>query len=103
MSDIAGRLKNASGAAREKADQAAETIRSGVVKTGDDALENLRSTAADAMEAGMDAANTIRDAAADATASVHEAVRASIERQPFTAVTVAAAAGFMFGMLFFRR
>jgi len=106
MSDVGGRLKNASGAMRDKADEATEAARSGVFKAvdqADDTFDKLRTTAADALEAGMDAAENMRDAAYDATVSVSEAVKASIERQPFTAVSVAAAAGFVFGMLFFRR
>jgi ElaB/YqjD/DUF883 family membrane-anchored ribosome-binding protein len=51
------------------------------------------------MEASMEAVERAREA----TSSLADALKSSIERQPLAAVSVAAAAGFLFGMLFFRR
>jgi ElaB/YqjD/DUF883 family membrane-anchored ribosome-binding protein len=70
-----------------------------VVKSVDQAAGSAQSAASGAFER----AESIRDAALETTVSVSEAVKTSIERQPFTAVAVAAVAGFVFGMFFFRR
>jgi ElaB/YqjD/DUF883 family membrane-anchored ribosome-binding protein len=99
MSDVAGRLKEASANAKNRADESVETARSGVVKAVDQAADTIRSKSAAAMEASKDAVDQVRDA----TSSLGDALKTSIERQPFTAVSLAAAAGFLFGMMFFRR
>lgn len=99
MSDVSGRLKEASSTARNKADETVENVRSGMAKAVDQAADSIRSKSAEAMEAGMDAIDQVRDA----SSSLGDALKTSIERQPFTAISLAAAAGFLFGMMFFRR
>jgi len=99
MSDVSGRLKEASSTARNKADETVENARSGMAKAVDQAADSIRSKGAEAMEAGMDAIDQVRDA----SSSLGDALKTSIERQPFTAISLAAAAGFLFGMMFFRR
>jgi ElaB/YqjD/DUF883 family membrane-anchored ribosome-binding protein len=99
MSDVSGRLKEASSAAKNKADETVENVRSGMAKAVDHAADTLRSKSADAAEAGMDAIDQVRDA----SSSLGDALKTSIERQPFTAISLAVAAGFLFGMMFFRR
>ena len=71
----------------------------GMAKAVDRAADTLRSKSAEAAEAGMDAI----DQARDASSSLGDALKTSIERQPFTAISLAVAAGFLFGMMFFRR
>ena len=99
MSDVSGRLKEASSTARNKTDETVENVRSGMAKAVDQAADSIRSKSAEAMEAGMDAIDQVRDA----SSSLGDALKTSIERQPFTAISLAAAAGFLFGMMFFRR
>jgi ElaB/YqjD/DUF883 family membrane-anchored ribosome-binding protein len=99
MSDVSGRLKEAAAGAKYKADETVEDARSGVIKAADQAADTLRSKTNEAMEAGMEAIDHVRDA----SATLGDALKTSIERQPFTAISIAAAAGFLFGMLFFRR
>jgi ElaB/YqjD/DUF883 family membrane-anchored ribosome-binding protein len=99
MSDVSGRLKEASSTAKNKADETVENVRSGMAKAVDQAADSIRSKSAEAMEAGMDAIDQVRDA----SSSLGDALKTSIERQPFTAISLAAAAGFLFGMMFFRR
>jgi ElaB/YqjD/DUF883 family membrane-anchored ribosome-binding protein len=99
MSDVSGRLKDASSTAKNKADETIENVRSGAVKAVDQAADILRSKSDEAMEAGMEAVDQVRDA----SSSFGEALKTSIERQPFTAISLAAAAGLLFGMFFFRR
>jgi len=99
MSDVSGRLKEASSSAKNKADETVESARSGVVKAADQAADALRSKSAEAMEAGRQAVDQVRDA----SSSLGDALKTSIERQPFTAIALAAAAGFLFGMIFFHR
>ena len=70
-----------------------------MVKAADQAADTIRSKSAQAMEAGREAVDQVRDA----SSSFGEALKTSIERQPFTAVALAAAAGFVFGLMFFRR
>lgn len=91
MSDLSGRLKEASSSVRDQADETAANVRSGMTKAADQAAE--------AAQTGMDALAQVRDT----TASLGDSLKVSIERQPLTAVTLAAAAGFLFGMMFFRR
>jgi ElaB/YqjD/DUF883 family membrane-anchored ribosome-binding protein len=95
MSDVSGRLKDAAAGAKYQADETVEGMRWGAKKTIDDAADVVQAKTAEAMEAGMDAV--------DQTASVGEALKASIQRQPLTAMAVAAAAGFLFGRMFIRR
>jgi len=95
MSDLSGRLKEASTTAKNKADETVENVRSGMAKAAD----TLRSKSAEAAEAGIDAIDQVRDA----SSSLGDALKTSIERQPFTAISLAVAAGFLFGMMFFRR
>jgi ElaB/YqjD/DUF883 family membrane-anchored ribosome-binding protein len=99
MSDVSGRLKEASSTAKNKADETVENVRSGMAKAVDHAADTLRSKSAEAAEAGMDAIDQVRDA----SSSLRDALKTSIERQPFTAISLAVAAGFLFGMMFFRR
>jgi ElaB/YqjD/DUF883 family membrane-anchored ribosome-binding protein len=99
MSDVSGRLKEAAAGAKYKADETVENARSGVIKAADQAADALRSKTTEAMEAGMQAVDQVRDA----SATLADALKTSIERQPFTAISIAAAAGFLFGMVFFRR
>jgi ElaB/YqjD/DUF883 family membrane-anchored ribosome-binding protein len=99
MSDVSGRFKEAAAGAKYKADETVEDARSGVIKAADQAADTLRSKTNEAMEAGMQAIDHVRDA----SATLGDALKTSIERQPFTAISIAAAAGFLFGMLFFRR
>jgi ElaB/YqjD/DUF883 family membrane-anchored ribosome-binding protein len=99
MSDVSGRLKEASSTAKDKADEIVENVRSGMAKAVDQAADTLRSKSAEAAEAGMDAI----DQARDVSSSLGDALKTSIERQPFTAISLAVAAGFLFGMMFFRR
>ncbi|HEX9321286.1 MAG TPA: hypothetical protein VF913_04070 [Xanthobacteraceae bacterium] len=99
MSDVSGRLKDASSTAKDKADETVESMRSGTVKAVDQAADTMRSKTAEAMEAGMEAVDQVRDA----SSSLGDALKTSIERQPFTAISLAAAAGFLFGMMFLRR
>jgi ElaB/YqjD/DUF883 family membrane-anchored ribosome-binding protein len=99
MSDVPGRLRDASSSAKNNADESVENVRSGLVKAVDRAADTIRSKSTEAMEAGMEAVDQVRDA----SSSLGDALKTSIERQPFTAITVAAAAGFLFGMMFFRR
>ena len=99
MSDVSGRLKDASGAAKSKAEETTENVRSGMVKAVDQAAGTLRSKSSEVMEAGMEAVDQVRDA----SSSLGDALKTSIERQPFTAISIAAAAGFLLGMMFFRR
>ena len=99
MSDVSGRLKEASSTAKNKTDEAVENVRSGMVKSVDQAADTIRSKSAEAMEAGMETVDRVRDT----TASLGDALKTSIGRQPFTAISLAAAAGFLFGMIFFRR
>jgi ElaB/YqjD/DUF883 family membrane-anchored ribosome-binding protein len=99
MSDVSGRLKDASSTARNRADDTVENVRSGASKAVDQAADTIRSKSAEAMAAGMD----VVDQARDATSSLGDALKASIERQPLAAVSLAAAAGLLFGMIFFRR
>jgi ElaB/YqjD/DUF883 family membrane-anchored ribosome-binding protein len=99
MSEVSGRLKEASSTAKNKADETVENVRYGMAKAVDQAADSIRSKSAEAMEAGMDAIDQVRDA----SSSLGDALKTSIERQPFTAISLAAAAGFLFGMMFFRR
>ena len=99
MSDLSGRLKEASTTAKNKADETVENVRSGMAKAADRAADTLRSKSAEAAEAGIDAIDQVRDA----SSSLGDALKTSIERQPFTAISLAAAAGLLFGMLFWRR
>jgi ElaB/YqjD/DUF883 family membrane-anchored ribosome-binding protein len=99
MSDVSGRLKDAAAGAKNKADETVESARSGVIKAADQAADALRSRSTEAMEAGMEAVDQVRDA----SLSLGDALKTSIERQPFTAISLAAAAGLLFGMLFLRR
>lgn len=99
MSDVSGRFKEASSSAKNKADDTVENVRSGMVKAVDQASDTLRSKGAEAMEAGMEAVDHLRDA----SSSLSDSLKSSIERQPFTAISLAAAAGFLFGVMFFRR
>jgi len=99
MSDVSERLKDAAAVAKDQADETVEDARSGIKKVVDQAADAVEAKTAEAMEAGMDAVDQVREA----TASVSEALKASIERQPFTAVAVAVAAGFLIGMMFLRR
>jgi ElaB/YqjD/DUF883 family membrane-anchored ribosome-binding protein len=95
MSDVSGRLKDTAAGAKYQADETVEGVRRGAKKTIDHAADVIQAKTAEAMEAGMDAV--------DQTASVGEALKASIQRQPLTAMAVAAAAGFLFGMFIRRR
>jgi ElaB/YqjD/DUF883 family membrane-anchored ribosome-binding protein len=99
MSDVSERLQEASTTAKSKADETVETVRSGMVKAVDQAADTIRSKSAQAMEVGREAVDQVRDA----SSSLGEVLKTSIERQPFTAVALAAAAGFVFGLMFFRR
>jgi ElaB/YqjD/DUF883 family membrane-anchored ribosome-binding protein len=99
MSDVSERLKDAAFVAKDQADETVEDARSGIKRAVDQAADAIETKSAEAVEAGMDAVDQVRDAAV----SVSEALKASIERQPFTAVAVAVAAGFLFGMMFVRR
>ena len=60
MSDVSGRLKDASGTAKDKADETVESMRSGTVKAVDQAADTMRSKTAEAMEAGMEAVDQVR-------------------------------------------
>ncbi len=102
MSDMTGRLRSASETAKDAASKASETTRSGVTNAMDQANEAARSAAAsgaEALETGRRAAERARASTAETAASLSEAFGAAIERQPFTAVMVAAAAGFLAGMI----
>jgi ElaB/YqjD/DUF883 family membrane-anchored ribosome-binding protein len=99
MSDVSGRLKEAASAAKNQADGTVEEARVGIAKAADRAADAVRAKTDDVLEAGMDAVDQVRDA----SSSLGDALKASIERQPFTAVSLAVAAGFLFGMMFFRR
>jgi len=99
MSDVSGRLKEASSTARNQAEETVANVRSGVAKAADQAVDTIRAKTAEAAESGMDAVDQVRDT----TASLGDSLKVSIERQPLTAITLAAAAGFLFGMMFFRR
>jgi ElaB/YqjD/DUF883 family membrane-anchored ribosome-binding protein len=99
MSDVSDRLKYASSSAKNKADEAMENVRYGAVKAADQASDTFRSKGSQAMEAGMGALDHVRDA----SSSLGDALKSSIERQPLSAISLAAAAGFLFGMMFFRR
>jgi ElaB/YqjD/DUF883 family membrane-anchored ribosome-binding protein len=99
MSDVSERLKYASSSGKNKADEMMENVRSGTVKAVDQASDTFRSKDAQAMEAGMEALDQVRDA----SSSPGDALKSSIERQPLSAISLAAAAGFLFGMMFFRR
>ena len=99
MSDVTERLKDASAVAKSKAGETAENVRSGVMKAVDQASSTTRSGTSDAFDAGMQAVDQVREQ----VSSVGDALKASIERQPFAAVSLAAAVGFLFGMMFFRR
>src|SRR5690242_9619128 len=98
MSDMGGRMRDATNSIRDKVEEAAQTVRSTVVRSAEEAAQS-----AQASGGTLDAAEHLRRAALDTSVSLGEAVKASIERQPFTALAVAAAAGFVFGLLFFRR
>jgi ElaB/YqjD/DUF883 family membrane-anchored ribosome-binding protein len=99
MSDVSRRLKDAAAGARDQTGETVEDARSGTKKAIGAAADAVQEKTAAAMEAGMDAVDQVRDA----TVSVGEALKVSIERQPFTAIAVAVAAGFLFGMMFVRR
>jgi ElaB/YqjD/DUF883 family membrane-anchored ribosome-binding protein len=99
MSDVSERLKEASSTAKNKADETVENVRSGMAKAIDHAADRIRSKSAEAAEAGIDAIDQVRDA----SSSLGDALKTSIERQPFTAIALAVAAGFLCGMMFFRR
>ena len=99
MTDVSERLRDASANARNRAEDTVENVRSGVMTGADQVSDTLRARTSEAMEAGRDAL----DRATDTTLSMADAVKSSIERQPLAAVSFAAAAGFLFGMLFFRR
>ena len=86
MSDVSGRLKETAAGARYKADETVEEARSGVIKAADQAADALRSKTAEAMEAGMEAIDQVRDA----STSLGDALKTSIERQPFTAISIGA-------------
>jgi len=49
MSDVSGRLKEASSTAKNKTDEAVENVRSGMVKSVDQAADTIRSKSAEAM------------------------------------------------------
>jgi ElaB/YqjD/DUF883 family membrane-anchored ribosome-binding protein len=98
MSDVSERLTYAS-SAKNKADHSMENVRSGTVKSLDQASDTFRSKGSQAMEAGMDALDQMRDA----SSSLSDALKSSIERRPLSAISLAAAVGFVFGMMFFRR
>ena len=91
MTDISGRIKEASSSMRDQAEQAAESVRSSVARSADQA------------GGAFAAAERAGSAVLGSSGSVGEAVKASIERQPLTAVAVAAVVGFVFGVFFFRR
>jgi ElaB/YqjD/DUF883 family membrane-anchored ribosome-binding protein len=99
MSDVSERLKYASSSAKNKADETMENVRSGTMKAVDQASDTFRTKGAQAMEAGMEALDQVRDA----SSSLGDALKNSIKRQPLSAISLAAAAGFLFGMMFFRR
>jgi ElaB/YqjD/DUF883 family membrane-anchored ribosome-binding protein len=98
MSDVSERLKYTS-SAKNKADESMENVRSGTVEALDQVSDTFRSKGSQAMEAGMDALDQVRDA----SSSLGDALKSSIERQPLSAISLAAAAGFLFGVMFFRR
>jgi ElaB/YqjD/DUF883 family membrane-anchored ribosome-binding protein len=99
MSDVSERLKYASSSAKNKADETMENVRSGTVKAVDQASDTFRSKGVQAMDAGMEVLDQVRDA----SFSLGDALKSSIERQPFSAISLAAAVGFLFGMMLFRR
>ena len=102
MSDIGGKLKDASDAVRDTAEKKTASTRSGVMNALDQANQTVRTAAdrsAEVLESGRRAAEQVRDSAVDTTASLTESFAAAIERQPFTAVAVAAAVGFLAGMM----
>jgi ElaB/YqjD/DUF883 family membrane-anchored ribosome-binding protein len=99
MSELSGTLRDTSSTLRNQADETAGSFRSEAVKAADQAAEAIRSKSAETMQAGMDALDQVRET----TASLGDTLKVSIERQPLTAVTLAAAAGFLLGMIFFRR
>lgn len=98
MSDVSERLKYAS-SAKNKVDDSMENARSGTVKALDQVSDTVRSKGSQAMEAGMDALDQVREA----SSSLGDALKSSIERQPLSAISLAAATGFLIGMMFFRR
>ncbi len=99
MSDVSERLKYASSSAKNKADETMENVRSGTVKAVDQASDTFRSKGAQAMDAGMEALDQVHDA----SFSLGDALKSSVERQPLSAISLAAAVGFLFGMMLFRR
>jgi ElaB/YqjD/DUF883 family membrane-anchored ribosome-binding protein len=106
MSDIGGKLKDTSQAVTDAAEKKVASARSGVMTALDQANQTVRSAAdrgtemgAEMFESGRRAAEQVRESTANTTASITEAFGAVIERQPFTAVAVAAAMGFLAGMM----
>jgi ElaB/YqjD/DUF883 family membrane-anchored ribosome-binding protein len=61
----------------------------------DDAEDAIRSAAADAAERGKEAAEQMQEVASNLTATL----KSAIERQPLAAVAIAAAIGFVVGVL----
>jgi ElaB/YqjD/DUF883 family membrane-anchored ribosome-binding protein len=76
-------------------EEVAQSVRTAVTHAGSQAHDALQSAAAKGEEAAQYVSS--------ATISLRDAVRDAIEKRPLTAVTIAAAAGLLVGVLYKRQ